>query len=209
MSLAVVDIPSTATPSAPCFTACGTVDLQNPKEEDINWALIAQSLSRIARYSGLNGDDGAYSVAQHCVLGADALAIETGDTLVAGHFLLHDAHEAFLGDIARPVQQCFGSGFRERLAKLKSRWDDVIYSTALLPPPQHFSERHLVTEMDERMLAFECKWFFPKQFNNEPHLASMTVPALRGIPKVWGAVKAELTFIARLQDYLGIKTRPL
>lgn len=193
--------------SISCFTACGLVDLACPKEADVDWQLIAQALSRIARFCGLNGDDGAYSVAQHCVLGADALFNETGDGILAAQFLLHDAHEAFLGDITLPVQKYLGIGFQKRFEKLKARWDDVIYSSAMLCSPRHFNNQHLISDMDKRMLAFECKWFFPNQFNREPRFASTVVPRLKIVPKVWGAVKAELEFLDRLTLYSGVNTR--
>lgn len=212
MSLALVSsepAENSARLATSCFTACGTVDLANPRSTDVNWAMIAQALSRIARFSGLNGDMGSYSVAQHCVMGADALAIETGDNMLAAHFLLHDAHEAFIGDITRPLEKCFGAVFREQLARLKAKWDDVIYPAAFLPRPSDYSQRIVVDEMDRRMLALECHWFFPEQIKSDPALMKMPVPALRGAPKIWGAAKAELTYLARLQDYCGIKTRPL
>lgn len=44
------------------------------------------SISRQTRFNGLNSDIGGYSIAQHCVLGADALMEEQGDTYLAHIF---------------------------------------------------------------------------------------------------------------------------
>lgn len=91
-----------AAPLAPSFRPDGSVfDLARPVAADIVWHEIAAGLSKIARFNG-RPEGLAYSVAQHCVLGADALFAETGDALLAGYFLLHDAHEALFGDWPRP-----------------------------------------------------------------------------------------------------------
>lgn len=191
-------------PTTACFTTHGTVDLRAPKQTDVNFSLIAQALSRIARYNGLNGDAGGYSVAQHSIYGADALFFETGDELLAGYFLLHDAHEAYLGDIIEPTLNCLGRGARERLEQLKNRWDDVIYSEANLKSPKDYSEYNIIAEMDKRMLAFECRWFFPEQYSNVEYLKQLPIPQINGVPKVWGSMKAEFEFLIRLNRYLGV-----
>jgi hypothetical protein len=67
------------------------------KEEDINIADIAHGLANSARWTGQSGK--FYSVAQHSVLVADCLPAN-----LAAWGLLHDADEAYLGDIARPVK---------------------------------------------------------------------------------------------------------
>lgn len=62
---------------------------------------IAPALARIPRFNGHTVE--AYSVAQHSVLCAEAAEDETGDLELAAYCLLHDAHEAYVGDITRPV----------------------------------------------------------------------------------------------------------
>lgn len=63
---------------------------------------IARALSRIHRYRGVT----AYTVAQHCVRGADAFLI-MGDADKALQFLWHDAVEYVVGDIPGPVIKMF------------------------------------------------------------------------------------------------------
>ncbi|WP_058634323.1 HD domain-containing protein [Aureimonas ureilytica] len=62
---------------------------------------IATALSRIPRFNGHTIQ--AYSVAQHSVLCAEAAEDDTGDLELAAFCLLHDAHEAYTGDITTPM----------------------------------------------------------------------------------------------------------
>lgn len=193
------------------FTSQGIIDIDNPQITDIRWEQISQGLSRTARYNGLNGDVGIYSVAQHSVMGADALAIETGDNTLAGHFLLHDAHEAFVGDVTRPVKelldQKLDGAFSKYFEPLKRRWDKAIHEAANISAPEFYDQQPLVNLMDERMLAFECRWFFPRYIHRAPSLAEYKTPKFKGVPKIWGTAEAELKFNCRLESYLGIIVR--
>lgn len=69
-----------------------------PREEDIDIVDIAHALSRQCRYAG-HIEQEHYSVAEHCVLISLALPEEYA---LAG--LLHDAAEAYLVDVPRPIK---------------------------------------------------------------------------------------------------------
>ncbi len=69
----------------------------DPRPEDLDLADIAHSLSHICRYGG--HVDRFYSVAEHCVLLSHAVAPEH-----ALWALLHDATEAYVGDMVRPLK---------------------------------------------------------------------------------------------------------
>lgn len=155
-------------PETACFTPFGIIDLSNPKASDIRIGAIAQVLSRITRFNGLTGGHGSYPVAQHCIIGADAIYEVTKDKKLAFRFLLHDAHEAFLSDIPRPVQKCFGSDFSEQLEALKSKWDEVIYHKYGLTPPSPFDKDDPIHVMDDLMLAYEFQRFFPQHLKQWP-----------------------------------------
>lgn len=72
--------------------------LTDPRPMDVEAVDIAHNLSRLARYNG--GTCGApYSVAQHCVIGSYLI-----EPRFAAHFLLHDAPEAYTGDIVTPIK---------------------------------------------------------------------------------------------------------
>lgn len=69
----------------------------DPRPEDVDPADIAHALSMICRYGGHVRQ--FYSVAEHCVLLSDAVAPEN-----ALWALLHDATEAYVGDMIRPLK---------------------------------------------------------------------------------------------------------
>lgn len=103
---------------------------------------IAGALSHINRF---NGHVGAYSVAQHSVLVSMRLPQELK---LAG--LLHDASEAYLGDITSPLK----SLLQPQYGALEDMYHDII--------DQHFQvdTRHpLVKEADLRMLVTEARAF--------------------------------------------------
>jgi hypothetical protein len=69
---------------------------------------IASGLARSCRYGGQIGRLEFYSVAEHCVLLSYAVPRE-----LARWALLHDASEAFLGDVPRPIKAAFGQAYAE------------------------------------------------------------------------------------------------
>src|SRR4051812_9411412 len=70
----------------------------DPRPEDIDPVDIAHALSQLCRYGG--HVDRFYSVAEHCLL-----LSYTVDPENALHALLHDATEAYVVDVPRPVKQ--------------------------------------------------------------------------------------------------------
>src|SRR5689334_2642685 len=77
----------------------------SPRPGEIDPADIAHALSLLCRYGG--HVDRFYSVAEHCVLMSQAVAPE--DALAA---LLHDATEAYVVDVPRPLKRQL-AGYRE------------------------------------------------------------------------------------------------
>jgi uncharacterized protein len=73
-----------AKPTIPIIMLDGTIaDMANMRDTDINWGHVAETLSKVPRFNGRHPGP-AISVAQHQVMGADAIFNETGDHMPAG-----------------------------------------------------------------------------------------------------------------------------
>lgn len=138
--------------------------------EDIHIEDIAHALSNLCRFTGHTRS--FYSVAQHIVLVMDHCARTTTDPAVLLDALLHDATEAYLNDIARPVKyQPHLDRYREAEAELNA----VIRSRFFLPT--EMSE--LVKEADDVLLAAEIRDLMPS-----PPPAWVAVAEGAGVPVV-------------------------
>lgn len=102
------------------------VDLLNPKPEQIDLEDIVVALAGINRWAGTTGH--FFSVASHSLLvGREFLKIRpeaTGRELAAA--LLHDAHEAYTGDITTPLKRVLRL-YTGALDDLQKRFDAVIF----------------------------------------------------------------------------------
>lgn len=86
---------------------------------------IARSLSRQCRFNGHTRF--FYSVADHSVYVGNLLPPE-----IRIYGLLHDAHEAYLGDIASPVKKLVGE---EKIREIERTLDAALYEALGLPLP--------------------------------------------------------------------------
>lgn len=112
----------------------GTINLRNPRPESISFDDISSSLSKICRFNGhLNV---FYSVAEHSVAVAhDALSRGCSiDACIA--CLMHDAAEAYLGDLSRPLRSLLGASFH----CLERRVEMVIGEALGIDFEEHFAE---------------------------------------------------------------------
>lgn len=209
---------------APSYTAKGELhDIADLKPRDIDWRGMAQSLSQTMRFNG-QGLPSPISVAQHCVMGADALMREHGDATLAALFLLHDAHEWRFGDMTRPAVEllrlCMAQAGDAGSAKLfdaaledaKLRLDRPIYKAASLPAPDRWPARarSAVKTMDERMLVAEIRVLFGAEaVKREAYtgLRASRAPDLAEPLKPWPPARAEEAFLDRLKRYAEVHWR--
>ena len=189
------------------------IDLADLQPEDINWHDIAERLATLARFN--KGHAGPpFSVAQHCVMGADALWRETETAALAAQFLLHDAHEAFIGDITTPVAEalnrahrnlgCIAGATHTAIAGIKTDLDMRVYACAgithpLLSPPAH----EAIADMDERMLRVEAEFLFGMDAIRDWPTSDLPRPRLAGPLKQWPWPKAADEWLKRFGRYVG------
>lgn len=124
----------------------GTLDLRNPKPEQIRIEDIAHGLSHICRWSGHCRH--FYSVAEHSVEVARLVSTEN-----VRYALLHDAPEAYLGDLSRPLKQLCPD-YEALEAKL---WRVIAekYGLPLEMPAE-------VKLADDRRLVTEARYLMPR-----------------------------------------------
>jgi hypothetical protein len=118
----------------------GYIDLLNPDREAIRIQDIARGLSHTARFGGQS--PWPYSVAQHSVL--MSRLIEPEFAVLA---LLHDAAEAYLGDVQRPLKALL-----PEYRAIEANFEGVIADKYSLP---WFSGKKSLRYWDLRMLATE------------------------------------------------------
>lgn len=97
----------------------------DPRPEEINISDIAHALSNLCRFGGHT--EGFYSVAEHSVLVSTLVPPELA--LVA---LMHDASEAYLVDLPRPIKQMEGMEFYRNM---EDNLQKVICEVYELPYP--------------------------------------------------------------------------
>lgn len=119
-----------------------------PKEDEITIEDIANNLSKNCRYCGNIKE--FYSVAEHSVLLAAKVLELTGDTKQALSALLHDATEAYLCDIPRPIKPHL-IGYTE----MESKLNDVILSKFGVDKPND-----LIKYLDCNIVADEASVLF-------------------------------------------------
>ncbi len=137
------------------------VDLIDPRPEHISIEDIAWSLSRTARFNGSTGGEFVYSVAQHSVWVSMAIQQYWGrDSSVALQALLHDAHEAYTGDIVTPMKRI--DGLHAAIAEIEERLQRTIHVALDMPWPGE-DEAHLIKQADTLASIVEAHHLVPSR----------------------------------------------
>lgn len=160
------------------------VDLEQPDLTGATIDMIATALSRICRFSGNCRQ--FYSVAQHSVAVSHLVPIHQ-----AREALMHDAHEAIIGDITTPVARMI-EGDEKKLFWLKARIDNAIrfrWNLGSFETPE-------IHRADAIMLATEREWLMMSCIRDwELKEKPRTQPL-----KVLTEFEAKAEFLARWQE---------
>lgn len=103
------------------------MDFLAPSDSQVNINDIAFALSRLPRFCGHL--ERPYSVLDHSINAARvAHILRPEDVLFELLVLLHDAHEAYTGDIPTPLKTCFSDQTRKELKQIQSRLQSSIHA---------------------------------------------------------------------------------
>jgi len=168
---------------------------------DIHIVHIAHNLSLINRFAGAI----PYSVAEHCLLCSSMvqqLVPELDPTKLATLqlcALLHDAHEAYIGDIIKPVADILGDAFKQQLRKLKHFIDVQIAAAVGLLAIQVTA----VGIIDKRILDFELWHFF--NIESVKHVEeSRMYQTIRNEFICYPPAEAEAHYLAAYYDLMAV-----
>ena len=159
----------------------------NLAPDEIDIEDIARSLSRIVRFNGHTAGPWGYSVAQHSVL--VSLAVPAADALWG---LLHDAHEAYMGDVTSPLKSALRvqQGSLRHFADVERAASEAVAKSFGLPWPPPASVRHA----DDVLLATEARDLCPGNW-----IDGLPAPLERTI-RAWTPMGAEKQFLARFAE---------
>lgn len=134
------------------------INIETFSEDDICLEDIAHHLSSIKRYGGAQSFETNYTVAQHSYLLAQVSLDELG-LQCAKYALLHDASEAYLGDIVSNLK-----GHLPDYAKIESRFQSIILSKyGVIIDPKNCKH---VNELDKSILIDEVQSLFPEKLQS-------------------------------------------
>jgi hypothetical protein len=188
-------------------TAAGRVfPLLAPEPGDVCLYDIALSLAHQVRFTG---HVGGYSIAQHSVHVAEVVYGESGDLELAFAGLMHDAHEAYVGDVSSPLKRAMrlavtmtsgpvDEGGYDQLERMAAAAVRARYGLAYSLPP-------VAKRADLVMLATEAR----DLLGPTPKSWSLDLPEPRADMRIvpWSAETAEWNFRAAFDRLCPIDFR--
>lgn len=161
----------------------GTLDLLDPDPDDIELEDIAHALSNLCRFTGHSRT--FYSVAQHSVLVSKLVPEEHA---LAG--LMHDAEEAYFGDMSSPLKRILDSPtFVAAVDLIKSRIAEKF--------DYEYPFSKYVKEADIDAIIFERRDLTSESMPYwQSYWSETVVPKIIGMPPEW----CELNFLKRFEE---------
>lgn len=124
----------------------------DPRPEDVDIDDIAHHLAVLTRFTGATREP--YSIAQHCCLVANN--VPPRDKLWG---LMHDAAEAYLGDLASPTKRNPAlSGFRLMEDKILDAVTIRFGLSGGIPPSVHYADRRALLAERRDLLSYRADW---------------------------------------------------
>lgn len=172
------------------------VDFNHPERTDVRIEDIAHSLARLCRFNGHT--NGLYTVAQHSCAVAEVVA--KSKPAMALTALMHDAHEAYTGDMPGPLKRWLRNqtDIWDKLeAAFQSRISDVFWLD--------FPEPEYVKMIDGALLPTEANWQLPRQEWSRRLFGVERAREPHGtcLDHVWNERYAKERFLSAYRKYSG------
>lgn len=161
------------------------IDALHPASDDIDIVDIARALSRLARWNGHTSK--FLSVAEHSVLLA-----RFAPAHLRADALMHDATEAYVGDVVRPLKYMAGMHAYRRCEYLMAKAIAERFDLSHPTPDE-------VKRLDDRMLRTEIAQLMP----SGSYSHSRRVRPLDVTIECWSPSRAEREFMRTARE-LGI-----
>lgn len=161
-----------------------------PERSEILIEDIAHALAHTCRFGGHTRE--FYSVAQHCVLASHV--VPEADAFAA---LMHDAAEAYVGDIPTPLKQLL-----PEFKAIEKRVEQAVLNRFCLALPLPESVKHA----DLVMLATERRDLMPPDDAEEWDLIRNVEPMERAI-RPWTPEQAYNAFVTRFNQVAPVALR--
>jgi uncharacterized protein len=166
------------------------IRFDHPEQIDVCIEDIAHSLSLICRFNGHCHE--FYSVAQHSVFVSSLL-----DDEHALPGLMHDAAEAYIGDIIVPVRETFGAHRIDQVEQaIAWRIQEVLEIS-------DWTNNPVVYAADKQMLAIEVQSLMHSNALNWPDVRNARVDPTRQC-RSWHPTHAEHQFLIRYKHLKSI-----
>lgn len=143
-----------------------------PVEEDIRIEDIAHALSLLCRANGHYSS--FYSVGAHCLNCYEEACARRESPRVKMACLLHDASEAYISDVTRPVKKHLAE-----YQHIEENLSNAIYQKFLGSPLTEYESR-MVAVIDDAMLYYEFLEFMAVKLAEEPPFTAATPDFYRG-----------------------------
>jgi 5'-nucleotidase len=184
------------------------VDLSHPDPATINIHDISWHLSRIPRFLGAIRSDNVYTVAQHSVLVLNRVRQVEPDADIHLKLtaLLHDAHEAYIGDVIKPMGELLD--LAQPLRRLKSRIQNAIW-TGLLKEHRFSNQKFVpyigpvIKDADQWARSYEAYHLMHSRGNWHPNSVPLDEEFIMRNVIVWTPHQAQRYF---LNHYLDLTT---
>lgn len=153
---------------------------------------IAHALSLTCRFNGHTKE--FYSVAQHCYLASYLCEKD-----IAIHVLLHDAAEAYVGDMVSPLKDAVGHDYKQIENKILS----AIYEKFGIAELSSVGKR-LVKQADLQILQLEAECLLPtKPIDNWSNKFCVLSQSRFTSITPWCPDTAKFMFLMRFEELLG------